>query len=35
MRKYGCVVGVPWEVDALSQLPKMLWAVDGDGSETK
>ena len=35
MRKHRSVVGVALEVDALSQLAKVLWTVDGDGSETE
>jgi hypothetical protein len=35
LRKHRCVVLVPLQVDTLSQLAKVLWAVDGDGSEAK
>jgi hypothetical protein len=35
LRKHGCVIGLRLEVNTLSQLPKVVWAVDCDWSETK
>jgi hypothetical protein len=35
LRKHRYVVLVALEVDTLSQLAKVLWGVDGDGSEAE